>query len=396
MKRYFFLALSVMTVSIGCSDPQDHEPSPVRPSISVDEAIADAETGRDLPAARARLEAVLVDASVSKSDRAKAALTLSRLIEPADRERAIQLTEEAVAAGSEGAETRLFTLLTGEKAPSRHRGPRPPVVNSARALAKYFPAATPGGKVDVQITHFGGSDDGGPWPSGTFDVGSALRENALEACGLCDEVDVSIHTGSSRVASWTSIPHALPNLDHALVVTYVDAEMMPPARYEKWFAASVVDLKSAIEAGSGLVAVKERPGAPPLVTIAAPRVALLPLVEAQFAEMSELPLVPKRIAVDTRLSKDEIRAAFRSRFGAYKSCYRDLLSRNSGASGTIELAFTIKGDGSLAEVTGKIDGSLDATFRTCVVDAARTIRYPRWSPAPNDTTTVRYPLTFAP
>lgn len=371
--------------------------APENKESKIDALMADVETGRD-PGKRAELEALLADTSLPKSEHAKIALSLSRLLEATDRERAIQLTEDAVAAESDEAEERLFTLLTGSKPPSRwaRRGPTEPVPNAAMALAKYFPTATPEHKVEVRIKTFGGEGGRHDREGGAFDIAGALRTKAEEACGLCDEVKVSIGTHSSSWPSWTNIPREVTSLEQALVVSYFDVQNPPVARYEKWFAAPVADITSAIASGEGLVAVKERPGAPPLVTVAAPRAALLPLVEAKLAVMSELPLSPKRVPIDTHLSKDEVRAGFRTRLSAFKKCYEDLRARRSDAAGTIESAYGIKADGSVVDVTTSVSGSLDdAAFRECVADGVRSIRYPRWSwSSKNDVTTVRYPLTL--
>jgi hypothetical protein len=309
----------------------------------------------------------------------------------------VTLVEDAVASGNEEAEKRLFVLLKGEgpASPWTRRDPTRPVSASARALAKYFPAATADRKVEIEIAHFGGLRDRGPWPSGAFDVGEALHDDAVRACGLCDEVKTNIDTSSWRSGGWTAIPRALGRLDRALVVTYVDADTIPPARYERWFGASIAELKEALDAGDGLVAVKERPNAPPLVTIAAPRIALLRAVEDKFAEMETLPLAPKRITLERALSHEEVQAGIRMRQAAYRACYEDLLHRKSDAAGTIEMAFTIRADGSLKDLTSKVDGTLDdSVFRACILDTTRTVRYPRWSNVPSHTTTVRYPLTF--
>lgn len=391
-------ALSLVSVALGCGAEPTVRKSSSAGTPPVDDAIADAETGHDLPAAKTRLDALLTDATLSKVDHAKVALALSRIVEASDRERAIQLVEDAVASESDDAKVRLHTLLTGSPPPKpwSRRVPSKPTTNAARALAKYYPPATPDRDVQVEIASIGG-DDRGASPSSGFDIAEALRDNALAACGLCDDVKTRIRTSISRASSWTDIPSELPRLEHALVVTYVDAETIPPARYERWFAVPIGDMQKAIAAGAGLVAVKERSGAPPLVTMVAPRAALLHLVEEQFAEMSELPVLPRRLELDGRLSPEEVRAGVRSRFGAYKTCYESLLARRPAASGTIELAFAVKSDGTVDGVTSTVDGTLDdAPFRSCIVDAARSIHYASWSCEPAAETTVRYPITLAP
>lgn len=393
------IALSLGTLVLGCSTDAKDPPASAAPAApsSVEDAVADAETGRDVAATRTRLEALVVDTSLPKSDHAKIALALSRLVESSDHERAVTLAEDAVASGGENADRRLFALLTGAKPPSPYRrGPIVPASAFARALTKYFPAATSENAVEVKIHRFGGSDEGGPWPSGTYDVGAALRDIASEACGFCDDPKTSIHTSSSRLSSWAMIPSALGELERSLVVTYVDAEMLPPARYEKWFAASIAEMKSAFDLGQGLVAVKERPGAPPLVTIAAPRVAQLPLVEAKLAAMDELPLSARRVDVPAPLTRDEIRMVIRSRWGAFRRCYDELATRKPAAEGTLELAFSITGDGATKDVTSTVGPALDdASFRSCAVAAANATRFPSWSRDRSKVTTVRYPFVFA-
>ncbi len=57
------------------------------------------------------------------------------------------------------------------------------VSDSARALAKYFPAAVPGRTIEIDLVQLGGVEDDEATRS-TFDVGAALRERAIQACGL--------------------------------------------------------------------------------------------------------------------------------------------------------------------------------------------------------------------
>lgn len=366
---------------------------------SVDEALADAETGRDPAAAQARLETLLGDASLKKEDHARVALALSRIVEKAgDHERAIQLAEDATASGNEDAEKQLFLLLTGKTSPSQwsRRGDQGSPTDSARAFAKYWPAATPDRQVEVEMYLFGG---GGSKESvqSPFDVAAALRQNAVDACGLCDEVKTKIHTHSSRETFWTGIPKYASKLDKALVVVYVDAETIPPARYEKWLAAPLADIQAAIGRGDGMVVVKERPGAPPLVTIAAPRMSQLGTMEAKLAGMSTLPLAPFTMKLPEALAAGEIQGAIRARFGAFRKCYEELLARKPGAGGKIELAYAIGNDGTPRDVVVNVPAALDdATLVACVKTTAEKTTYPAWSRDPKATTTVRYPITVTP
>ena len=365
---------------------------------AVDEALADAETGRDPAAAQARLETLLGDGSLKKEDHGRVALALSRIVEKSDTERAIQLAEDASAAGNEDAEKQLFTLLTGKPSPSTwsRRGDQGIVTESARAFAKYFPAATPDRQVEIEMYLFGG---GGSRESvqSPFDVGGALRQNAVDACGLCDEVKTKIHTHSSRETFWSAIPRYAGKLEKALVVVYVDADTIPPARYEKWLAAPLVDIKAAIEHGDGLIAVKERVGAPPLVTVAAPRMSQLDAVETKLAAMSTLPLTPIKIALPEALGPREIQSAVRTRFGGYRKCYETLLQSSPTAAGKIELAYTIDNAGTPHDVVVNLPPALDdATLKSCVKAVAEGTMYPAWSRDPKATTTVRYPIVVNP
>ena len=390
------LALSLVACGNGAAVPALTDASP--PS-TVDDALAEAETGRDPAASRSRLEAMLSDPSTTKDDRARGALGLARLVEPTDKDRAIALTEQAVALGSDDADKHLFWLLTGKEEPSvwprrQNPGPVPP---SAKALSRYWPAATPDRAVEIEMYAFGGVDNWEGGPKGTFDVSSALREQAIEACGLCDEVKTKIHTHSSRESFWTSIPRYEGKMDHALVVVYVDQATIPPARYEKWLAAPIATIEDALARGEGLVAVKDRPSAPPLVTIAAPRFTQLAAVEAAFSDMAALPKTPATVALPERLSPAEIRSAVRSHFGQFRACYDALLKTSPTASGTFELSYAIAADGATKDLRLTMPASLeDATFRACVQGVAGGITYPAWSRDPKAETTVRYPITVAP
>jgi hypothetical protein len=393
------LALALVACGNGAAVPAAADASSSSPLSTVDDALAEAETGRDPAASRARLEALLADTSTIKEDRARVALGLARLVEGTDKERAITLTEQAVALGSEDADKHLFWLLTGKEEPSvwsrrQNPGPVPP---SAKALAKYWPAATPDRAVEIEINAFGGLDNWEGGPKGTFDISSALREQAIQACGLCDEVKTKIHTHSSRESFWTSIPRSAGTLDHALVVIYVDEATIPPARYAKWLAAPVAAIEDAFARGEGLVAVKDRPSAPPLVTIAAPRFTQLAAVEAAFSEMATLPKEPTPVTLPEKLAPSEIRSAIRAHFGQFRACYEALEKTNPTASGTFELAYGIAADGATRDLKVTIPATLeDAAFRGCVEGVAGAIKYPAWSRDPKGVTTVRYPITVSP
>lgn len=400
----FAIALALFSGAAACSNAPSSDGSPTAsPSApgsnaALEEALADVDTGRDPARTRAALEAILADPATSKGDRARADAALARVVEPTDKERAAGLLEDAVALGDEDAKSRLFTLLAGHEPPSRWRQrDDTPIAPSALAFAKYFPAATPDTKVEVHIVRFGAGRTKEQDALGAFSVGAALRQNAIDACGLCDEVKTSIGTHESQERLWSAIPAYTARLEKALVVLYVDEETLVPERYAKWLAVSPDEVRAAFDRGEGLVAVKERPGAPPVVTLAAPRVSQLLTVEASLAAMKELPKEPVAVKLASGLSKEEVRAAVQNRFGAFKSCYESLLERHPKAAGTAHIAYTITNTGAVTDRTVTLDPGLeDPEHRACFEKAVASLRYPAWSKDPKATTTVRYPIVLSP
>ena len=394
----------LLVAACGQTSSPDSQPAEQAPSASpasnaaLEEALADAETGRDPARTRAALEACLAAPGLSKEDRVRADVALARLVQGSDAERAATLLEDAVSLGDEEVPKQLFALLAGHEPPSRWRyREEPTVAPVAVALSRLFPEATPEADVQIDIVVFGGAHQRTSNELGTFEIAGALRQKAVDACGLCDEVKTSIHTSRSGTSLWSSIPRYESRLERALVVIYVEEETMVPARYAKWLAAPIADVKKAIDAGDGLYAVKERPGAPPLVTIAAPRAPQLAAVEEAFARLTELPKEPVTVKVAQGLSKDEIRSGVRTRFGAFKQCYESLLERSPKAAGKVQLSFTVAGTGALTEPRVTLDPGLeDPAFRACTEKVLSSVHYGAWSKDANAKTTVRYPIELSP
>ncbi|WP_394845514.1 AgmX/PglI C-terminal domain-containing protein [Pendulispora brunnea] len=372
-------------------------PANVTSDGALEQALVDVDIGQNLAAARETLTTTLASGAVSKEDRVRADLALAKLLESTDKERAITLLEDAASLNDGAAQKRLFRLLAGRDAPSswsRNSWDAPPPP-SAFAFARYFPAATPDNEVDVQVLVFGG-DSRTTNRLGTFHVDDALRSNAVDACGLCNEVKTSIHAGTTHKEFWSAIPAYAAQMEKALVVLYVDEETMVPERYAKWLAAPAADLHAAFARGEGLVAVKERPGAPPLVTVAAPRVAQLLTVETALAAMHELPKQPVTVKLQDTLTKNEIQRGIRAHFGAFWSCYESLVARRPEARGRANLSFTVEASGKVEDARVTLDGTLeDAEARPCFEKAIRTIPYPAWSKNASAKTTVRYPIQLA-
>lgn len=374
-------------------------PAAANGNAALEQALADVDTGRDPARVRASLEAVVADPATSREDRSRADVALARLLGATDKDRAVAVLEDAVSLGDSDAQNQLFTLLAGHAPPSPYRQhDDAPVAPIAQAFAHYFPAATPDRKVSVDIVEFGPTRDSQTQEAlGTFAISTVLRKNAVESCGVCDEVKTNISTHRSHERLWSAIPqYAGGKLDQALVVLYVDAETMVPERYASWLAAPLGDVTAALEHGQGLVAVKERPGAPPLVTIAAPREAQLVTVEAALAAMHELPKAPVPVKLASGLSKEEIRDAVQARFGAFRGCYRELLERQPRSSGTAQISYTVKNTGEVTDAKVSLDpGIEEPAHRACFEKVVATLRYPAWSSDPKDKTTVRYPIVLA-
>lgn len=364
---------------------------------ALERALVDVDIGQNLAAARETLTTMLASGALSKEDRVRADLVLAKLVESTYKERAITLLEDAASLDDVAAQKRLFRLLAGRDAPSswsRNTWDAPPPP-SAFAFAHYFPAAAADNEVDVQVFVFGG-DPRTTDTLGTFNVGDALRSDAFDDCRLCDDAKSNIHVGRTHKEFWSAIPAYAAQLEKALVVLYVDEETMVPERYAKWLAAPAADLRAAFSRGEGLVAVKERPGAPPLVTVAAPRVAQLLAVEAKLAVMDELPKRPVVVKLDGALTQNEIQRGMRAHFGAFWSCYESLTTRRPSARGAATLVFTVEASGKVEDMRIALDGTLeDAELRACFERAAGTIYYPAWSKNPLAKTTVRYPFKFA-
>ncbi len=366
-------------------------------ALAVEEALADADTGKDPLATRAKLEGALRDSALTKKVRGQILVALAGLVGPSDKDRAAELLEEASVLEDPNAEARLFVLLTGREAPTGRDNFEVPVAESAKALARFFPPALPETKVQVEIAIFGIHDSRATDKLGTFAVSDALRENAVEACGICDHVKTSIHTGVSRQNSWAALPGSASRLEKAIVVLYVTSDSIPPERYAKWLAAPIGDISSALGRGEGLVAVRERVGAPPIVTVAAPRTSRLATVEAAFAALRELPKAPVMVKLPHGLTSEEVRGGVRERFGVFKGCYEALLKRRPAVSGRVELAYGISGNGKIVAPSVSIDRTLEEPdFRGCVDKGIASLRYPTWSNDPSATTSVKYPINFAP
>jgi hypothetical protein len=354
-------------------------PSAASPSVAlrIEQAERKLDVGGDAVAARTQLEEAAADPAATAEQRDQARLALSHALEAeGDQEGATAALEAILAAHSEDrqwpledvVEKRLRKLVTGtEDAP--RRAPRDDdsvVAPFAGELAPYFPAQA-NGRTEISIFAFGGASDTSE-RLGTFNVAKAQREQKRAACPLCEE-KTNINSGFSRSGGWLGIPRSRAHLGSALAVYYFDlGDDRIPARYDADLPLPSAEIAAHLERGEGLVAARERPGAPPSILIAAPRQAQLADVEEALAAMKSLPIEPVVVPVPASLKPQEIQFVVRGAHKAQVACYEALLGRVPGIAGKLALKFTVLPDGGVADsaIDTATSTMRDAEFERCM------------------------------
>lgn len=404
---------------ISCVEAPDSAPSTEAPAaaeaasphggpeiaLRIEQAERDLDAGRAIPAARQALSEVLAASTTTPEQRDRAKLAMSRVLEAeGDREAATTAVEALLAehpAGrgwplQEAAEKRLGLLVTGsEEEPEPELSEHPGQISPfARALARYFPVPEAGPReIPIDAFIFGGSSAVSE-RLGTFAVGPAIRELRKEACPRCDE-RLLIKSSFSKTGRWLGIPQARARLGSSLAVFYFDlGSGRIPARYDAELPLPSAEIVARLSKGEGLIAVREREGAPPAVLIAAPRKAQLAAVETALAAMSSPPAAPVAVPLQMALTAEEIQGVVRSAFPTYRTCYEELLHRSPAAAGSILLKFAVQADG--LPVDARVDAAAttlhDAALEDCMVTATRALTFP----AAGERTTVTYPIAFSP
>ena len=369
-------------------------------SLRIEQALRRIETGKELAEARTSLDEVVKDPAATTDERDEATLALSRALEGlGDHEGAVATTESLIAAHADDhpwrfddrADSQLRKLLTGSEAalrgPDANEGPVAPI---ARVLTRYFPERA-GQVTPVNLFFVGRAATSDRL--GSFDIGGAMHALKREACALCDD-RLNIHTKRSRRGSWTGIPAERSRYADALVVFYFDlGDGRIPARYDALLPMPSAEIVSRLEKGQGLIAVRERTGAPPIILLAAPREAQLADVDEAFAAMKSLPTEPTPVTISARLRPEEIKRIVRSTRAAHQKCAAALFAKTPDGGGSVRLHFKVRGDGSVSEekLEAPTHASLaDATFQSCVLDAVRPLEFP----ASGSDLTVSFPLVF--
>jgi tetratricopeptide (TPR) repeat protein len=369
-------------------------------ALAIEQAQRLLDRGRDAERAKSLLNEALAEQDITVDERNDALLALSHAYERlGDKEAAITVIEKEMAArtaehdhsGSHrGFARRLRELLTGSptnKGLEPHKKSEAPPF--ARMLGKFFPAGDDG-RVNTTFIIVGG-DSAVSNAIGTFEVGKGLRASREESCPLCDN-DLDIHISRSQ-SDWTSLAAVGSTLDEAMVIFYVDlGRNRIPARYERHLPMKVADIERELEQGKSFILGQERDGAPPVLLIAAPRTALLADVEAELAQMDQLPTEATYVDVPLRLRREEIQGIVRSAvFPSARTCYESLLEHAPQAEGSVRMSIKVAEDGSVmsSELSSKELGD-DATFMSCMADAVDEMTFP----SSGSKLTVTYPIAF--
>lgn len=410
-----FVLVSVLAMAAafapGCANAEsgdaDEALTPAAPAandasmaLRIERAARALDRGEDPKKALAEIEAVLREPAATATERDEATLVASRALEATgDKEGAINAVEKLIAshaadrewAASGEADRRLRKLLTGnEEEPKRRLTPaQAPVSSFARSLTKYF-AADAGGREHVRVLAFGGDRGDASERLGTFNVAGALREAKEKNCPSCKS---NVESQTHHETSWIGIVRSRALLGSSLVVYYVDLEGGEiPARYDAELPLPSAEIKARLASGKGLVAVRERKGAPPVILIAAPRFAQLDDVEGTLAGMDELPAEPTAVDVPDSLETAEIQGVVRASFGAFRICYEAVLKTNALAAGKINLDFKVAPDGQVSSAKATADGPAVQAMEQCMLDATKSLVFP----AATKETSVVYPIMFSP
>ncbi len=403
-KSSFAIGIACVVGACSNADPGSAVTSqgtaPDTQALNVEAAQRSLDVGKVLPGSEAQLEQALKTTRGDEHD--EAALALSRTYDREGKhESAIRTLEDLLASRRDDSRwsreeevvDALSVLVTGKKLPERPTPPiTDPVAPFASVLAGQFQKGE-NGRYEINVLMFGGSDAVSN-RLGTFNVADAIREADQEKCPLCDHrPSVSRHLG--RLGTWAQIPEYRDALDTSLVVFYYDRDQNPiPSRYDRYLPMPTREIESHLAGGHGLIAVKTRSNAPPVVLIAAPRAGQLEQVESALAAMSDVSDKPVEVPLRAGLTRDEIQQIVRAARGSYKVCYEALLSSAPAAAGTVTLSFAIDGEGKVADASAKASTPAlsDATLIGCFNDATSKLTFP----AIGGKTTVVYPIQLSP
>jgi hypothetical protein len=375
-------------------------PAPVA-STRLASARVDVDLGRNLSAARATLQALIADATLTPAEQADAIFLRAQAEEGlGDREAAltsIELLLEKYQDHAENARVRDWTKalrrLLGSREPQTSTAPDEglTIAPVARTLAPYFPTQV-GKETDVRILRIGGETKDSE-ALGTYRIASAMRDRQSKI--VSSVAAPNVHSHDSHYGDWTGIPQSREQMRNALVViNYDGTDGKVPARYDAYLPLPAAEIDARLATGEGLIVVKERPGAPPVVLLAAPRIGQLAEVEKAFSQLTQLPKGELRVPVRKLLAPREIQTAMHGAFSQMSVCYNELLKRDQTAAGKVNFAFSIPADGHPISIVVTPDSTLtDAAATSCMKRQLEAVTFPATDIA--DALTVRYPITFS-
>jgi hypothetical protein len=407
--KFLILAHALSLFACANANNQNGAPEPAAQNevnegkTLIAQARARLDVNKDLAPMKAELERALAAERIATADTQEARLLIAKLdLALGAKEAAADGLEAVIASQGPHSDSKIAreaseALRDAFKVPNRGASVVPVSAEGdfspvALALADYFPAKS--GSMTVKILTFGGRGASAEKDT-TFEIGDAARSKAGAACQLCARLSVS--TSFSRHGDWTGMLSERAAAEESLVVYYYDLGANKiPERYDASLPMPTKAIDAELAKDSGLIVVKQRPGKPPVILLAAPRTSQLRAVQSAFAEMKTLPDAPVPVKVKTGLMADEIQGVVRSSYKNVKGCYETLLEKTPQAAGKFEMEFAVDGEGHVKnpKISSKDEPLRETTFLACVTKYVESLEFP--ATRLSGDTTVRYPITVHP
>jgi hypothetical protein len=405
-----YASLFLLSVSPGCAGSAAHDPPNGAPPVAteliapdavpldVEQAERDVDLNRNVPAARALLAERIATGALASDARDDATFAVARAShELGDDEGATVAVERLLAQHAddarwplgEASSKLLRDLVTHEDPPPAPDFEQAVVAPFAHALIGYFSEVSKG-PVHADVVTIGGGEATSA-RLGTFNVAGALHQERIDHCASCGPIDSDV-ISIVRGADWTSIPALRSRAADALTVVYFTLDDRIPDRYDDLLAMPASEITRRLDRGEAFIVARERPGAPPVVLVAAPTTVQLRTVEEALATQTTVPLKPLEVKVSGSIDPKDIQRAVRSDFGRFRSCYMSLLAHAPAAEGRVTVSFAIDA-GLPTRLRVDFDPALrDDEFQTCMTVGFSALHFP----VRPGVVTVIYPISFSP